>query len=85
MELIYVAKDHLFETNFIYYIEISDILAPNYINEKQHRNILKHINIIYVSLRRNNIRISNRSNKYNILHFLNGINIFFVLFFFVLR
>ena len=49
MENIYVATDHLFETNFIYYVKISDTLAPNYINKKHHKNILKHI---YVSLRK---------------------------------
>ena len=50
MENNYITIDHLFEGNFIYYVQIPDTLAPNYINKKHHKNILKHINVlIYIS------------------------------------
>ena len=76
MERIHIVKDKSFPTNFISYLNIPFTLSPNNVNEKDHKNTLKIINaFINYSISYQNVHIPTTNNKYNILHFLNGIKI----------
>ena len=74
MQRIQTVKDESFPTNFIFYLNIPVILRPNNIDEKNHKKILKIINsFINFSISNQNVYIPTTNNKYNILHFLNGV------------